>query len=1173
MSLADDLALHTGNQRAAADPDLSAWVAANAGAGKTSVLVNRVTRLLLAGNKPSRILCLTFTKAAAAEMALRLNKRLGEWAVLPDEDLRKALRDLLGRDADAALMQRARALFAHMLEAPGGLRLQTVHAFCEALLKRFPVEAQVPPHFAVADDAHADELLQAARDDVLRLGLRDADINAALLFMAERLDDTRFAKLLNALLGRRRELHALLLAHGNADAAIGALRALLGLAPERDRAGALAQHAAGLARADLRRAAQAMAQGNKTDAALSAQLSVWLAADCPPERLEDDWWPCFFTQSGAPRKKLVGKDSEKLLPGCEDILRQEQDRLIALSAELNALYVLEATGALLRLGEQLLDAYADAKRAEGLLDYDDLILKSRDLLTEPGKVAWVMFKLDQGIDHVLVDEAQDTSPDQWQVIAGLADDFFSGEGAVERHRTVFAVGDVKQSIYSFQGARPQAFLDMREHFRRAAEAAGKDFRSLPLDMSFRSTKPVLGLVDAVFALDNAKSGVVTEDRPLHHLARRAEDAGLVEIWPPFVPQDGEEGEDWSVPLDYVGEDDPRPRLARAIALQVKAWIEAGETVIDPQSRQPRPLQAGDVMILVRRRNVFFDAMVRALKLAEVPVAGADRMQLAEQIAVMDLLALAQFCLLPQDDLNLAVVLKGPLFEFDDDADLFPLCRERAPLRLWQTLKNRADEKPHWGRAAAELQRLLARADLVTPFAFFAELLGAGRGRQRLLARLGHEANEPIDEFLAAALRFEQEGGTGLQSFVDWFGRHAGEVKRDLDQGRNEVRVLTVHGAKGLEAPVVILPDTCDLPMPREDEGLLWSDAAIPALPATPGPAQGAPMLLWPPRQEFDVEISAQARTARQEAAKQEYRRLLYVALTRARDRLYVAGYLNRRNAGTGPHEESWYALISAAFDGLPDLQTAPLPWGEEGRRHAIGKLAASGAKPVAEETALPAALPIWLHGAAPAEPSPPLPLAPSRPELEEPAPLSPAAPGNSIGLARGRLIHRLLQSLPDLPAAARSDATRRFLSHAGHGLDVSTQEEIAGEVLRLLDDPVFAPLFGPGALAEAPIAGQLGERVVSGRLDRLIVKSDSVLALDFKTDRPPPEDWRGTPPAYLRQMALYHALLHAIFPGRSVRVALLWTHAPLLMELPETTLAESLAALAAHPARPSLTTT
>ncbi|MBX3453335.1 double-strand break repair helicase AddA [Ferrovibrio sp.] len=1145
-----DLQRHTGNQRNAADPDLSAWVAANAGAGKTSVLVNRVTRLLLAGNKPSRILCLTFTKAAAAEMALRLNKRLGEWAVQPDDTLRQQLQDLLGQDPDAKTMQNARALFAHMLEAPGGLRLQTVHAFCEALLKRFPIEARVPPHFTVVDEAHANELLQAARDDVLRQGLHDAGINAALLFMAEKLDDTRFTKLLNALLGKRRELHALLADHGSADAAIGALRALLGLALHRDQATALTEHVAGLARADLRASAEAMAQGNKTDAALAERLAIWLAQDCPPQRLLEDWWPCFFTQAGEPRKKLAGKESEKLLPGCDDILRREQDRLIALGKELNALHVLEATAALLRLSEKLLDAYAEAKHAEGLLDYDDLILKSRDLLTEPGKVAWVMFKLDQGIDHVLVDEAQDTSPDQWEVIKALADDFFSGETAVERHRTVFAVGDVKQSIYSFQGARPQAFLNMREYFRNAAQAADKLFRSLSLDMSFRSTRAVLGLVDAVFALEGAKSGVVTEDRPLHHLARRSIDPGLVEIWPPFVPQNSEDGEDWAVPLDYVSEDDPRPRLANAIAKQIKAWI-GSETVIDAENRQPRPLRAGDVMILVRRRNVFFDAMVRELKLADVPVAGADRMDLASQIAVMDLLALAQFCLLPQDDLNLAVVLKGPLFEFDDDTDLFPLCHGREQPRLWHALKNRAGEKAHWAQAAEELRHLLARADLTTPFAFFAELLGAGHGRQRLLARLGQEANEPIDEFLAACLRFEQEGGTGLQGFVDWFGRHAGEVKRDLDQGRNEVRVLTVHGAKGLEAPVVILPDTCDLPIPREDEGLLWTETAK------------APMLLWPPRKEFDVEISAAARSARQDAAKQEYRRLLYVALTRARDRLYVAGYLNRRTAAKGPPEESWYALIAAAFDGLQDVHEVSLPWGEQGRRRVIGDAAASGTQAAAASAEKPIMLPDWLRRPAPAEPSPPLPLAPSRPEIADPAPLSPAMPKNSQGLARGRLIHRLLQSLPELPEADRKQATQRFLAHPSHGLDTALQNDIATEVLRLLDDPVFAPLFTPGALAEAPIAGKLGNRIVSGRLDRLIVMDDRVLALDFKTDRPPPTDWRDTPPAYLRQMALYHGLLQAIFPGRSVRVALLWTHAPLLMELPDAALTESLAVLTA----------
>jgi len=1137
---ADDLHLHTRNQRGAADPTLSAWVAANAGSGKTSVLVDRVTRLLLAGTRPGGILCLTFTKAAAAEMALRLNKRLGAWALYDDKKLSGELVDLLSRPVTAADLDTARRLFARTLEAPGGLRLQTVHAFCEALLKRFPVEAGIPPHFSVADDARAADLLNAAREQVLRRSTDDAELNTALLFLAERLNDSRFADLLKALLNKRRDLVQIFEAEGGASGAIDYLATGLGLHPDATREKLLAGHIAAMPLADLRRGIAALSQGSNADIERAAQLTPMLAANMPPERLEAEWLPAFFTKDGEPAKRLATKKAEEAALDILAILGDEQNRLIALREQLNALTILQATGALLRIGETLLEAYAQAKRAQGLLDYDDLILRSRDLLVEPTRVAWVMFKLDQGIDHILVDEAQDTSPDQWRVIEALAEDFFTGAGARPGLRTVFAVGDAKQSIYSFQGARPKAFLDMRDHFRQMAEQGAATFRVLPLQMSFRSTPAVLRLVDEVFAVPEAQAGVVEPGDVLRHRAKRSNAPGRVELWPALRPPDHEEAEAWDAPLDYVGADDPRVTLARRIAGQIKTWL--GTEWLPGQGRT---VGAGDVMILVRRRNAFFDAMVRELKLAGVPVAGADRMQLAEQIAVLDLLALAQFCLLPDDDLTLATILKGPLFNFSEE-DLFALCHERQET-LWRNLRKRADENTAWRAATDELGGLLQRADRGTPFSFYAEFLGAGGGRQRLLARLGLEADEPIDEFLAATLKFEREATPSLQGFVAWFAGHAGEVKRDLDQGRNEVRVLTVHGAKGLEAPIVILPDTCDLPKPREEEGLLWQE----------GSGNQPPSLLWPPRQEFDVPQSTTLRQSRQGAQREEYRRLLYVALTRAKDRLVIAGYLNRQTAKNGPKPESWYGLVAAAFDRLPGVTVLALPWGDEARRFENAGEMLAPAKP-ASAARQAEAVPIWCHAAPGAEPSPPLPLAPSRPAREAAPPPSPAQPQQRSGLLRGKLIHRLLQSLPDLAPEARADAAARFLAHPGHGLTPAMQAELASEVLAVLADPDFAPVFSAEARAEAPLAGRIGARIVVGRVDRLIVMPERVLVLDYKTDRPPPADAAATDPAYLSQMALYTALLQAIFPRHSIAAALLWTHAPRLMHLPPDLLAASL---------------
>ncbi|PJI42014.1 double-strand break repair helicase AddA [Ferrovibrio sp.] len=1154
-----ELLTHTMNQRSAADPAQSAWVAANAGSGKTRVLVDRVTRLLLMGTRPSGILCLTFTKAAAAEMQLRLTDRLGKWTMLNDAELKAELFELLGRPVTESDMDAARRLFARTLESPGGLRLQTVHAFCEALLKRFPVEAQVPPGFAVADEAVTADLFETARRRVLGDGLSDADFRPVIDFFAARVDDGRFADLLKALLGRRRDLALLLEAHDGAAGAISALYAQLELPPDATRDLSIRLHIDAMRLADLRRAAAALCGGSVTDRKIGQPLADWLAAGLPVEQFEDVWFAGFFTGEGKPRARMATKTAIAAAADCADILAEEQARLIALQQELNKLTVAEATAMLLRLGEQLLKTYAKLKTAQGLLDYDDLILRTRDLLVEPSQVPWVMFKLDRGIDHILVDEAQDTSPDQWSVVAALAEEFFSGTGARDDipRRTIFAVGDVKQSIYSFQGARPQAFLDTYNDFRRRAEAVDQRLAQIPLEMSFRSAPAVLQLVDAVFAEDAAKPGVVGE-KPLHHKASRSDAAGRIELWPPFRPDPKAQSEPWEAPLDYVGQKDPRKRLAEEIAAQIRRWMDDEELL----PGLGRHVQPGDVMILVRRRNVFFEAMVQALKTAGVPVAGADRMKLAEQIAVLDLLALGGFCLLPEDDLTLATVLKGPLFNFSEE-DLFDLCWNRQQPRVWHELRRRAEERPLWRAASDELHRWLARADLVTPFTLYAELLGAGDGRRRLVARLGPQANEPIDEFIAATLAYERENAPSLQGFLSWFPRHAGEVKRDLDQGRNEVRVLTVHGAKGLEAPIVILPDTCDLPQDQGGGGLLWGEAPTPGM-RTPGPAaaRAVPQLYWPMRKDNDTAVTAGLRGKRHDEQMEEYRRLLYVALTRARDRLYVCGYLGVRNAEKGPPQGSWYDLVAAGFDHLPSVQSIALPWGDEARRYETNPDSRSEAKPAVAATEIFIA-PDWLRQPAPPEPTPPRPLSPSQPSRPDPAPLSPTTAKNQDGLKRGRLVHRLLQTLPDLPDAERAAAAARFLAHPGHALDPAAQAILLKEVMALLGDPQFAALFRPGARTEAPLAGRIGNRTVVGQVDRLLIDHDTVLVVDYKTNRPPPSAVTEVDPAYLDQMALYRGLLAQVFPNRRIEAALVWTHTAHLMPLPNDLLDQRLAAFTA----------
>ncbi len=786
-----------------------------------------------------------------------------------------------------------------------------------------------------------------------------------------------------------------------------------------------------------------------------------------------------------------------------------------------------ASAALVHFGAALIDAYDKAKLARAALDYDDLILATRDLLRRPGIAPWVLFKLDGGLDHILIDEAQDTNPEQWEVIEALAEEFFTGAGAREVERTVFAVGDAKQSIFSFQRADPVAFVRMRDHFERRAKAAAKGWDTVPLTLSFRSTGAILDAVDAVFAQARAHAGVALDGAPISHDSHRRGEAGLVELWPPVAAPAAETPEPWAVPIAQADAGTPRQTLARIIARTIAGWVSRGETL----ESKGRPIRPSDVLILVRRRNSLVEELVRALKQVEIDVAGVDRMVLSRQLAIMDLVALGRFLLLPEDDLTLATVLKGPLFNLTEE-QLFTLAHGREGA-LWRELRRRQDEDADFAAAHEELADLLKGVDFTPPYELFSDLLARRGGRRRIIRRLGLEADDPLDEFLAAALAFERAHPPSLEGFLHWLEAGEQEIKRDMEAAsRDEVRIMTVHGAKGLQAPIVIVPDT--LQVPTRGPRLLWQD--------------GLP--LWSPHAAADDPLAAGARAQSRGAREAEYRRLLYVALTRAQDRLYICGYETGREAPAG----SWYHLIEPALRQIAKPIIFDTPEGLKGEGL---RLDCSQEKPVKPEpeTAASAAsakgvLPSWWNRPPPQEPAPARPLVPSAAVATEPAVRSPFGPDDGARFKRGLLIHRLLQTLPDLPRRRRKAAAKRFLARKIHALSAQSAAEIARETLAVLDQPGFGALFGAGSIAEAPIVGLVGGRAISGQIDRLVVSDEEVLIVDYKTNRPPPTEIADVPPLYLAQMAAYRAALQPIYPGRRIRCALLWTDGPRLMELP-----------------------
>lgn len=1092
----------------AADPQSSVWLAANAGSGKTRVLTDRVARLLLAGTQPQRILCLTYTKAAASEMQNRLFRRLGRWAMLDDAPLLAELAELgVEYPLSAGTLAAARRLFARAIETPGGLKIQTIHAFCSGLLRRFPLEAGVSPDFTELEERTALQL----RREVLE-AMAGGSASAAMADLAG--------------LGAEAKLDGILAAlcrMTDATPAGDVAARAFGVDPGEDAASLFARAMGDDGAALIAALVPLLASGTKTDIEAGQRLKdlrpdwdglqvlekvcLYGKSAANPFGPKIDGFPNKGVRSGLPANLLMA------LNGLMQRVAEGRERRLAVVAA-------GRTTALHRFASAFLPRYDAAKAARGLLDFDDLISRARRLLADPSVAAWVLYRLDGGIDHVLVDEAQDTSPSQWAVIARLCEEFTAGVGARAEDRRLFVVGDKKQSIYSFQGADLETFDRMRGDLADRHAAADVPFRAGELVHSFRSSPAVLDIVDRTFEA-SAAAGL---GGPTRHKAYHPGLPGRVDLWPPVpAPEAPDEGA-WHDPVDLPASDDARTTLARTIADSIRRMIDAPTAIVTRDGA--RWMHEGDVLVLVRRRDRLFHELIRACKARGLAVAGADRLLLGAELAVRDILALLAFLALPDDDLSLACALRSPLFGWSED-DLYCLAQPRGEkVGLWQALRGAGERGDATARAALEvLSDLRDDTDFRRPYEMIERILVRHDGRRRLLARLGPEAADGIDALLAEALTYEQAHVPDITGFVTWMQAGNVEVKRRADSAAGAIRVMTVHGAKGLEAPVVILPDTAKRRPPPSPE-LVAAEGTV----------------LWNVPEAEQPSVLREAQAARRAREEAEHMRLLYVAMTRAESWLIVCA------AGeTGTGADSWHALVA---DAMARAGAAPLDGLAGGLRHQHGHWPEpdDAVTPVRDA---PPELPGWVARPAPVAARAPLPLSPSG--LEGEKVIAGAGTGDSeVAMARGSLVHRLLERLPDCPPPARDDLARELLAAAGC-VDPGLAADVVAEAVRVLDAPHLAHLFAPGTLAEVEMSAplpELGGRVMQGIADRLLVTPDRVLLVDFKTNGAVPRKPEEVPRGILAQMGAYAAMLAQIYPDRQVGTAVIWTRTAELMALP-----------------------
>jgi ATP-dependent helicase/nuclease subunit A len=1107
----------TERQVQAARPDASTWLAANAGSGKTRVLTDRVARLLLNRVQPQHILCLTYTKAAASEMQNRLFRRLGSWAMQGDAELGQSLAALgVDNAVSPQRLAQARTLFARALETPGGLKIQTIHSFCASLLRRFPLEAGVSPQFSEIEDRAAALLRAAIVED-----FADGPQSGLIDGLAQYVTGADFDDLTAALVRKQGAFAEVLNWPG--------LLQVFGLPAGFDEAELQARVFLGGEASLLARLVPVLAAGKSTDIKAAQTLSRVGAPDLSNLAVLEK---LFLTGTGAKQPfsaksdSFPTKDLRLANAGLMAELGAFMQRVEAGRPLRLALAAARKSLALHNFAGAFLAEYARRKQLRGWLDFDDLILKARQLLNDRAVAAWVLYRLDGGIDHILVDEAQDTSPAQWEVIEKLAQEFTSGLGArSDVERTVFVVGDKKQSIYSFQGADPDAFDRMQAEFGNRLRDAGNRLENLTLEFSFRSSDVILRLVDQVFSGQQA-AGFRKDSQ---HRTFKSDLPGRVDLWPVVQKIDDKDDRVWTDPVDRTGQRHHTVILAERIARRIRHMIDGGETIpIDGATAGSflrRPVHAGDFLILVQRRSDLFAEIIRACKAAGLPIAGADRLKVGAELAVKDLAALLTFLSTPEDSLSLAIVLKSPLLGWTEQM-LFDLAHRRDGPYLWQALRDRGGEFPE---TLAVLHDLRDQTDFLRPYDLIERILTRHDGRRRLLARLGPEAEDGINALLAQALAYERNDIPSLTGFLAWMQTDDLEIKRQVGSSGHLIRVMTVHGAKGLESPIVILPDTGPRRAPGDDGIMMAAD--VP---------------LWKTAADQMPDVLLTARDAARGKQINERLRLLYVALTRAEKWLIVAvaGDLDKNG-------DSWYQMVQAA---MQDLNAQGLAMeAETGLRLEHENWTAPPQITAPQTSGQAVRLPGYFSVPAGDTAPPPAPLNPS--DLGG----AKALPGNggldeAAAMARGTHLHLLLEHLPGQPQPDWPAMADHLLAQTAK----PERAELLAEARAVLTDPALAHVFGRETLAEVGVAARIGARRMHGVIDRLIVSDSTVQAIDFKTNATVPDRAESCPEGLLRQMGAYAQALRQIYPKHRIETYILWTRTAAIVYLPHDLVTEAL---------------
>tara|TARA_Y100000588_G_scaffold175835_1_gene189902 strand:+ start:1654 stop:5070 length:3417 start_codon:yes stop_codon:yes gene_type:complete len=1126
-------------QQHAADPTTSAWVEASAGTGKTKVLVDRILRLLIQGNQAPNILCLTFTRSAATEMEERLMERLLAWSTMPEQALRQDLESLAAGAANSHQLGIAQNLYERAVNTEFQPKFHTIHSFCEALLRRFPQEAGVDSNFTILDEQGAKTLLKAASNIILQQ-LQGPNINKSdkdISCISQYVNSENFFGLLDLLIADRWRLEKFL--RGNDPTTISRVIAeMLNLSNETspDLLVATACANTSIDAEDWHSSLRSLQTGSKTDQKRAQIINEWISASQHERReLFEKYCTAFLTRDQLPIKHLVSARTLAKRPDVLPSLRTEQSRILEFTVKIKRAKIVQCTSALLNLTKTILQQFSQEKTRQNYLDYDDLIIKSGTVLTKVDVSSWVLYKVDRGIDHLLIDEAQDTSLDQWEIVRALTSEFFVGEGVEQRPRTIFAVGDYKQSIYSFQRAHPESFTKMRDYFRGRANSASAPWADISLEVSFRSTSPILESVDLVFEQAFATLFESSNEKPLpfKHFCWRDQAPGLVELWPILKPSKDPKVTTRPLPTHVSAKRSSRTTLAQLIASKING-ILFNSSCTHSDSFQPE-----DIMVLVRRRGPFVFDLLKALKNLKIPVTGLDRMALTDNIAVMDLVSLGHFLLNPADDLSLAEVLKSPLCNLDDK-DLFDLAHNRDG-SIWDSLRNLGATNSQFEKTRCLLEDLLKKAKHFTPSELYADLLLTRGYKKYFVSRIGVECIDPMNEFLNKSIEYESKNSPSLEGFIHWFENSDSTSTRELTQNSNKaVKILTVHGAKGLESPIVFLPETVQ--KSRANNPLFWPPEA--------------PLPIWIPNASLQDPLTKEWILERRKREAEEYNRLLYVAMTRAKDQLYICGWSETSNVAS----DCWHNTVHKTFEKVGQETNVSIP-DDEKKNRILRILRLANFRPEKSTVSQPrhsfaktTPLPAWINSSL---------KKPNQPLRDQGASIFRTSYSFlNTKHPNEELVAQLVNSLHHIAESKREQAANKLLSRLSHEHSRESLNFIKDWALKILGTEHLSFLFQSNTRGCLAISGPVKYRertsLAHQTIDRLVDSGDSLLLVSFLVSNNSHSNRLGPPVAFLRNIAVRASLAKLAFPKKDVTSAILWTDEQKLQHLSETMLKKCL---------------